>query len=241
MAKRDIAFIRPSYTPLKQLFERFSKSDITINEIWDVGAFKGEWTKEVMAYAPRANFTLFEPNVTHNAILSGMNVKIFNFLLGNIDSSVEFYSHGGSGDSIFPEFNELSQVRSSFRIQECHKIETLLAREPELRTPDFLKLDVQGAELEILKGAGTMLSSIKIILLECPIVNYNWGSPNIHDYLEFMYQHNFVPYFITEVHRLNEIVAQIDIAFVGSDVFDSKIMPLSASGFWASTMKKYSV
>jgi FkbM family methyltransferase len=235
----DLNITRPSYTPLNALFERLNRHGIIIQEVWDVGAFKGEWTLEVAKYLPNAKFTLFEPNSSHNSDLARANSRVFNIVLSDKDEKRRFYSHEGTGDSLYPEFDERSKVRKSFRIETCHRIDTLLSRDLNLVTPDFLKLDVQGSELDVLRGVGSHIYEIKVILLECPILHYNWGSPNIQDYLSFLFRSGFVPYFVTEIHRLNEIVTQIDLAFVEKTIFNARIKPLSESGFWFSTEKKY--
>ena len=224
---------------MKQLFERLEIHGIETREIWDIGAYKGEWTLEIANYVPKAKFTLFEPNSIHNFHLNKTNARIMNVLLSDQNGESLFYSHGGTGDSLFPEYNEDLVKRSAYRIEKCVRIDTLIEKSQNLIVPDFVKIDVQGAELNVLKGAGKYLFEIKVILLECPIVHYNWGSPNIHDYLSFMYKSNFVPYFITEIHRLNEIITQIDIAFIQKKTFDQKVISLAKSGFWTSNEDRY--
>ncbi len=42
----------------------------------------------------------------------------------------------------------------------------------------FLKLDVQGAELLALQGAKKTLVNVEILQVECPVMNYNQGAPS---------------------------------------------------------------
>jgi FkbM family methyltransferase len=182
---------------------------------------------------------LFEPNNQHNQLLKIAGSEFHNMILGKEDNDVKFFSHGGTGDSMYPEFDESLKVRSEFRTARCHKVDSLVKDHQNFPPPDFLKLDVQGAEIDVLNGATETIKLVKVILIECPIVNYNLGSPNIHEYLEFMFRNDFIPYFITEIHRLQQIVTQIDIAFVAKKQFESKIKSLSDVGFWESTKVKY--
>ena len=46
--------------------------------------------------------------------------------------------------------------------------------------PDLIKLDVQGAELDIIKGATETLKTCKHLILELQVVEYNKGAP-LHD------------------------------------------------------------
>ena len=43
--------------------------------------------------------------------------------------------------------------------------------------PDLIKLDVQGAEMDVLKGAGKCLSSCRDLIVELQKVEYNKGAP----------------------------------------------------------------
>ena len=43
--------------------------------------------------------------------------------------------------------------------------------------PDFVKMDVQGAELDIIKGATETLKTCKHLILELQVVEYNKGAP----------------------------------------------------------------
>jgi hypothetical protein len=104
--------------------------------------------------------------------------------------------------------------------------------------PDFLKLDVQGEEIDFLMGTVKTNISIDMILLECPIIEYNWGSPNIHEYLDFRFVNKFVPFFVTEVYRLHQSVTQIDIAFISEKHFEYYINSLYEVVFWKSTRLK---
>ena len=45
------------------------------------------------------------------------------------------------------------------------------------QTFQLLKLDVQGAELDVLRGLGDELSKIEVILMEMSLVDYNKGAP----------------------------------------------------------------
>lgn len=88
----------------------------------------------------------------------------------------------------------------------------------QLPIPQLLKVDTQGSELDILAGSSDFISSVKYVLLECPLVEYNLGAPNIQSYLSTMQDYGFVPIDITEVHYMNHMAVQIDIAFLNSAI-----------------------
>lgn len=240
LGKLDLQLVRPStQAPLRNLFDRLRLAGISTNVIWDVGAHQGNWTREVEGYCPNSRFILFEPNKVHNGFLVSVGHEFHNLLLGRHSGKIKFYSHGGTGDSTFPEYDENLKKRKAFRMERVFTIDELVQDASKFPKPDILKLDVQGAELEVLKGGEKTLIDTGVVLMECPLLHYNWGSPHIQDYLDFMFSRRFIPFLVTEIHRLNQITTQIDIAFIGESLFNNRILPIDTIGFWQSTKDRY--
>jgi hypothetical protein len=62
-----------------------------------------------------------------------------------------------------------------------------IAKQNNWQKPDLIKIDVQGAEVDVLKGAKNTLMKCKDIILEAQHVNYNEGAPKFDEvkaYLE---------------------------------------------------------
>ena len=79
----------------------------------------------------------------------------------------------------------------------------------------LLKLDVQGAELDVLRGLGAELSKVEVILMEMSLVDYNKGAPLIDGVLTELRGLGFVLYDIVDEHRhLGGRLLQIDGLFV---------------------------
>jgi hypothetical protein len=88
-----------------------------------------------------------------------------------------------------------------------------------LPLPDLIKIDTQGSELDILKGAEYCLKNASVLILELPLISYNIGSPNISEIIEYLRSKRFVPFTVIQEHQIlddaiNISMAQIDIAFV---------------------------
>ncbi len=91
--------------------------------------------------------------------------------------------------------------------------------ENNLPLPDLMKIDTQGSELDILKGAEYCLKNASVLILELPLIRYNIGSPNIAEILEHLRSKRFIPFTVIQEHQIiddsiNIGMAQIDIAFV---------------------------
>ena len=59
---------------------------------------------------------------------------------------------------------------------------------------NLLKLDVQGSELDILKGLGNKIDTFEAIILETSVRRYNQSSPLFIKIINFMYKKNFIFY-----------------------------------------------
>ena len=87
-----------------------------------------------------------------------------------------------------------------------------------LPTPDFVKLDTQGSEIDILKGSVASIEKTKFIYIECSVLGCNHGAPRLADYLVHLESIGFVPYDLCEEHRMNGALVQIDILFVRKEI-----------------------
>jgi hypothetical protein len=80
--------------------------------------------------------------------------------------------------------------------------------------PNFVKIDVQGAELDILSGAGEILDDCHLMYLECPVLEYNAGAPTFEMYIKYMLSLGFVPLYVLEQHVVRNSLMQVDILFI---------------------------
>jgi FkbM family methyltransferase len=94
------------------------------------------------------------------------------------------------------------------------KIETMW-NALELTGPAVLKVDVQGAELEVLRGAESVLDNFEIIMLEVGMIEQYVGQPIFHEYIAYMAQRDYVVFDIIHTGYADTgVLAQIDLVFV---------------------------
>ena len=55
----------------------------------------------------------------------------------------------------------------------------------------------------------------------CPIIEYNLRAPNLDDYIKYLNSINFVPYDLCEIHKIDNILIQIDILFIKKSIFNN--------------------
>lgn len=94
-------------------------------------------------------------------------------------------------------FNEYERFG---RVLDRLEVETeRLADVPELQEIDFLKMDVQGAELMILEHAGNALDQCVAIHTEAAFIPLYEGQPTFADLDHWMRAHGFLPHRMTEL------------------------------------------
>jgi FkbM family methyltransferase len=145
--------------------------------VFDVGANIGDYSKMVLKYLPESTVYSFEPNPNTFKKLkdSSTSNRCFpvNLGLGDTIQESSIYSYENEHDSQHASLYEgvITGIHSSKKaIKIPIFISTLDAfcEEHKIGKIDFLKIDTEGHELSVLKGAVSMLSkgSIDIIQFE---------------------------------------------------------------------------
>ncbi len=99
------------------------------------------------------------------------------------------------------------------------RLDTLVARD-KLPPPDLMKIDVQGAELEVLAGAGETLRAAAALIVEVSFVDYNKGGPLAAQVIGAIDRLGFRCADLCEVHRsARNFVLQLDLLFVRPPLF----------------------
>ena len=181
---------------------------------FDVGACDGSWTRHVQTNVlPDSEFYLFEANQHYlsDLIVTGHSFFI-NVLSNEGREFVDFYPGCNTGDSYYKETTTWYDDKQSVQMP-CTTIDKLI-EEKNLPIPNLLKIDTQGSELDILSASKKLLGKTELIFCEMPLIEYNSGAPNISKYLSFFQDHNYIPIEILEIHKAEDVLIQIDLAFM---------------------------
>ena len=193
--------------------------------ILDIGANKGKWTLEIKKKVfPKAEYTLIEA-IDYEELdkLSDRhdNINYKNILLDEIEHFVTWYEKRNTGDSLFKEntgyFDDCKEIKRSATTLD------LVFNKNEVF--ELIKIDCQGAEIPILKGGNSLVQKSSVIILEVPFMGeYNIGAPNFYEHINYMENIGYRVFDIVELHRVDNILIQIDIIFIkqGHD-FEKKV------------------
>lgn len=172
------------------------KSGCRIETIFDVGANVGQSAHKFRGAFPKASIFCFEPvqsqfQELQNSVASDPHIKCFQLALGSTPGKGNIYltDHSTTSSLIKPEYSRGSEEVQISTIESfCmeHGVERI----------DLLKVDTEGFDLEVLKGAASLLSSdcVTFVLVE---VGFHPGDERhvLFDHIrEFLMSYGFYVY-----------------------------------------------
>jgi len=184
--------------------------------IVDAGAYKGEWTRQVLKIYPESTFLMVEAQSSKSAYLNKItqqfnDVHLENILLGDTEKKNVKFFEMETGSSIY---EENTSVKRTETLLEMKTLDSIISKY-KIKGDCFLKMDVQGAEIDILKGAEKFLRLTEFILLEVSTLNYNENSPDFAEVVQYLHKIGYLLFDICDEHRTDEnVLFQVDLIFV---------------------------
>ena len=185
----------------------------------DIGAYEGYWTLDLLEVFPSARVMMVDAQKNKATFLEKIKkqypaTEYCISLLSAVDGEERYFCE-----------NETDSHISNAPVQDlpCYVMQTRnldsLLKETGFPLPDLLKLDVQGHEIEVLKGASAALSHAEICLLEVTLFDMGNSSPLFLDVLNFMENKGFQVYDISQFMRrpFDKTLYQVDMFFVKKD------------------------
>lgn len=190
--------------------------------ILDIGAHQGFWTIGMKQIYNNSKYYLFEANDYSelNMFNNDNNVKVYNnIVLNDKIEEIDWYCINGTGDSMFKEktkhYINCNSIKRETIDLNTHILKNNLFQESK---NILIKIDCQGAEISILKGASSILEKTDFILLEIPLFGqYNDGIPNFLEHIQYMNSIGFITYDIVENNYINNFNMQLDVVFINKN------------------------
>ena len=179
--------------------------------IADVGGAMGPEARWKALGLELCKFVTFEPDARSFDGLaidpSGRNATLAVGLSGTPGDRTLHLTQGAFASSLYPPN---PAVLKDFAVWPWHetagvatiRVDTLdncLARHPEWR-PDFIKVDVEGADRDVLKGASGCLPDVLGVQVEVAFVERNTGAPLQPDIDRWLRAAGFVPHQLIREH-----------------------------------------
>lgn len=185
----------------------------------DVGAYVGDWTRSLKGIFPEARVLMVEPQSAKAVFLSKVKSELANVefrvaLLGATAAENVGFCESETGSSVLME---VEHRRPATTYMAMTTLDAIVENSPFAR-PNFIKLDVQGYELEVLRGGERTLACAEVVLMEINLLQLHQGAPLFHESAEFMGKRGFQVYDVCSLIRrpYDGAVWQADVMFVHS-------------------------
>jgi len=173
---------------LKNMSKHFSPK-----VIYDIGSNVLHWSREAKLIWPNAEFMLFDgaQNVEFLYKEKNFNKYHIGILSDNDDREVKFYENFDmpGGNSYYREIghsaSKLLFSDNNCTVQPTKTLETVV-KERSFDYPDLVKIDVQGSEIDIIKGGQNVIQHAKYLIVELQSVEYNEGAMLAPDSIKFI-------------------------------------------------------
>lgn len=214
---RDALARRLRVPSIPSCLEQLRAKGLHPRHIIDVGAYRGDFARDCLRVWPEARITCFEPQPHMQAALGALagqypgQMAVYDCLLGAAaQDAVSLYQaetassvlaeHVATHPSLARPMRTLDGLREALAFGAC----------------DLLKLDVQGYELEVLKGAQETLGPVQAIVAEINLLDIHKDVPLLPEVVGWLDQRGFVPYDLCGLTRrpLDGALWQVDMTFV---------------------------
>lgn len=220
------------FQAIEECLVSLAKRGFNPRRIVDGGANVGEFAKIAASIFGMATVHLVEPQPACHKILRQLarnnRFRLHAVALGAENTFIDLAIDPAgvtTGAHVLPD-HEPSSGRGRARVPVA-RLDTLLAAEIAKEDRCFLKLDLQGWELEALKGAAGILYRIEVILCEVSFYAQAY-EPSIETIMNFLDKHDFA------LHDIAALAARRrdNRAHQGDFLFVRRNSPLMADMAW---------
>jgi len=184
--------------------ERFDLSEI--KTIFDIGSLNGIESVKFTEKIPDCMVHTFEPNTeSYNNVLISVenipNIKVHNFAASNFNGKSDFfitYDNMGGSSLLQPkDLTKTGPINVKTEVDVVKLDEWCLVN--NIPAIDVIWMDVQGSELNIFKGMGDLLNTVKAIYVECSMIPYYDGAAHKDEVISYL--SNYGLELVSETHH----------------------------------------
>jgi FkbM family methyltransferase len=183
--------------------------------IFDIGASNGQWTRECLNTFSRSRYVLVDPLESNCGTLMAMaaaddRITAWSGAAGAAPGRTEIFDHGDQS-SILPS----AEYSGPARTVDVGTVDQLFEAQGS-PAPVLLKADVQGYELEVLRGASLCLKSAEMLILEVSFRKLYRDGALAHEIIAYVGDRGFRIYDVCSYLQrpMDSELVQSDIVFV---------------------------
>lgn len=167
--------------------------------IYDIGSCVLHWANRAKEVWPNAKYYLFEAMDEVAELYTKFGYEYELGAYSDVSGkTIEFFQntdHPG-GNSYYrenPDYSDGANVlfTDSNKVTKVTKTIDDVVKQRGFMLPDMIKIDVQGCELDILKGMPNCLNNASDLIVEMQSVPYNKGAPLVNETMEWILDNGF--------------------------------------------------
>jgi FkbM family methyltransferase len=193
--------------------QNIKRLGFTPSFVVDIGAYEGYWTRDFLEVFPDTKILMLEAQSSKAPKLQSVCNEF-----SNTQYHIALLSPEDGKEFSFFESETASHVTADVSLGtkkiNGESLDMILERKG-LPFPEFLKLDVQGFELEVLKGGAKSLAHAEFCLMEVSLLDLD-STPLILELMNYMDSKGFQAYDICQFMRrpYDRALYQIDLLFI---------------------------
>ena len=161
---------------LEKFINYCKDNNLKFNHIIDVGAWVGTWSMAMNPYCGRV--VAFEPDAVH-----------YYCLVKNVSDDIETHQLAVGNDTKMISLTNDNFTQAK-RVAGDGTIPMVTIDSLNLDDVDLIKIDVEGYEMEVLKGAKNTLKACKFVMIELNSNTGKYGSSN-KECMELLHNNGF--------------------------------------------------
>lgn len=217
----DHTWLGPERGSLRGVLEQIRKVGFMPGTVIDVGAAVGSFTRSCHSVFPAARYLLLEPLEEYLPSLEKVvrdipGVRYECAVATANGDPVAIHVHPDLvGSSLYREVEKDTTVNG---IQRDVRAVTLdrWVHDQEAVPPYLIKIDVQGAEIDVLAGGEATLRESEVVIVEVSLFRFYEHGPLCGNVIDYMKSKGFVPYdlFDLQYRPIDGALSQVDLIFV---------------------------
>ena len=196
-------FPQQHITFLENIFLEFNPDNMVI---YDIGSSVLHWTQNAQNIWKNSKIYLFDGMTEMKLFYDEYNNKnntTYDYNIGILCDEdykrICFYQNDefSGGNSYYKEIGHIDShkifTEKNIKQKIGMKLETIVKMK-NIPAPDLIKIDVQGAELDILKGSMKIINNSKFLIVELQHIEYNKGAPLCNETCNFLIENGWEVY-----------------------------------------------
>ena len=183
--------------------------------VFDIGASNGQWTRECQRTFAGARYVLVDPLECNRDALRTMathddRITVWYGAAGASPGRLQIYEHGDQSSMLSSQ-----EFSGPVKTVEVGTVDSLFESQGS-PAPVLLKADVQGYELEVLRGASRCLQSVEMLVLEVSYRRMYEDSALAHEIIAYVGDRGFRIYDVCSYLQrpADRELVQSDLMFV---------------------------